>query len=206
MYLFIIIFFIFFLLKYLFIILLFLIIVFFYFYFIFRVKFENGQVATIGNLQNVTITAKDDLILYIINRLGVSNEAYLTTPIISIIISYGIRTGVVKNLVISTFNPDKSSHHIYYNSKLPIGTKPNEYGKILSSKENLYFISNGKAFITLTIEGKINTINYYKDGQLLYSWTDKIINDNYFIREIGKSCYHFKNNKLILKKIINLCS
>jgi len=56
----------------------------------------------------------------------------------------------------------------------------------------------------MQVTGLINFIKYYKDGILIISWNDKIINDkeNYIIREIGKSSYHFKNNKLILKKII----
>jgi len=171
--------------------------------FIFRVKFNTGTIATITNLQNINKLIKDDIIMYIIERLGISTDAYINTPIISIIISYGIRDGKISNTDISSNNIILNTH-TFYSKKLPIGTKPNDYGRVISSNNNNYTIINGNILIILTIVKMINTVKYYKNGILIISWNDKIINDkeNYIIREIGKSCYHFKNNKLILKKII----
>ena len=185
-------------------ILLFLIIVlYFYFYFIFRVKFATNQIITIGNLQNINYEFKDDLIQYIIERLGISTDAYITNEITSIIISYGIREGKITN----TINPTRNKNipfHTFYSKKLPIGKVPSDYGRVISEENNKYTIINNKIVIIMQVFGLINRIKYYKDGILIISWNDKIVNDkeNYIIREIGKSCYHFKNNKLILKKII----
>jgi hypothetical protein len=46
----------------------------------------------------------------------------------------------------------------------------------------------------------INKVQYYKNGQLIFNWVDKIINDNTFNREIGKSTYHYTNKELTLVK------
>jgi hypothetical protein len=48
----------------------------------------------------------------------------------------------------------------------------------------------------------INKVQYYKNGQLIFSWIDKIVNDNNFIREIGKSTYYYEFKELILVKTI----
>jgi len=47
--------------------------------FIFRVKFNTGTIATITNLQNINKNLKDDIIQYIIERVGISTDAYINT-------------------------------------------------------------------------------------------------------------------------------
>jgi len=63
--------------------------------FLFRVKFEGNQIATLCDMQKINKDSKSLLISFIINRLFFSNESYKTIPIDSIIFSYGIRDGVV---------------------------------------------------------------------------------------------------------------
>ena len=105
-------------------------------------------------------------------------------------------------------NPNKDiKYQVYYNNKLPIATKPEDYGKIIQIIGDTYLISlNSKTFISLstTIEDNknINLIKYYKNNRLQYEWKDKIIDHTYFIRELGKSVYYYKNGELILVKTI----
>jgi hypothetical protein len=51
---------------------------------------------------------------------------------------------------------------------------------------------------------------FYKNNNLIIKFTDNFINENYFIRTIKNSQFHFKNNKNVItikdkkKKILNL--
>jgi hypothetical protein len=83
----------------------------------------------------------------------------------------------------------------------------NEYGKILSSNNDQYTIFvNSKTIIILDLSiinnQQVNSIKYIKNGQLLFNWTDTIINKNSIIREIGKSIYYYENMELVLVKVI----
>lgn len=48
----------------------------------------------------------------------------------------------------------------------------------------------------------INNINYIKKGEILFSWKDKVISDNKFIRYIGKSIIHFDNGEISIFKVL----
>jgi DNA polymerase type B, organellar and viral len=176
-------------------------------YFIFRIKFTNNQIATISTLKKINKNSKEELIEYLLSRLSLSNEAYNVNPVFSIIFSYGIREGEIVSDLIAPIKVTK--YQIYYNNKLPIAILPEEYGKILSKKGNHYVISVGSAnnsiiILDSTIKNKkrVNIIQFIKKGKVIYNWVDKIIDDNSFIREIGKSTYHYINKELILVKVI----
>jgi len=169
--------------------------------FILRVKFTNDQIATISHLKKINQSSKEELLQYLLSRLTLSNESYIVTPILSIIFSYGIRNGkIIPDLVIGN---KETKYQIYYNNKLPIAIKPEDYGNVLTKKNNQYIISVSKDVIIILdsqmkSKTKINKIQYLKNGQILFTWTDKIINEYSFIREIGKSSYHYENGELIL--------
>ena len=98
----------------------------------------------------------------------------------------------------------------YYNSKLPIAVKPEDFGNIILKKDNHHVITvNKNTLIILDKDKDTNNVQFYRNGQLLYTWNDKIIDDNSFIREIGKSTYHFTNKELTLvlsKRVIKKLS
>jgi len=177
---------------------------------ILRLKFENNQVITATTLKKIDKTSKIDIIEYFYNKISLSNEAYSTTPIKSIIFSYGIREGKIDHSIndIAISNID-TKFQTYYKNKLPIVNtgSVNEYGKILSSNNDQYTIFvNSKTIIILDMSiinnQQVNSIKYIKNGQLLFNWTDTIINKNSIIREIGKSIYYYENKELILVKVI----
>jgi len=178
--------------------------------FILRFKFDNNQMVTASTLQKIDKTNKNDIFLYLYDRISVSNEAYSITPIKSIIFSYGIREGKIDHSIsdISISNID-NKFQIYYTNKLPIVQtgNPSEYGKILGSNNNLYTIFvNNKTIILLDLKlinkEQVNNIKYIKNGRTLFNWTDTIINKNSIIRDIGKSAYYYENRELVLVKTI----
>jgi len=185
-----------------------------YILFLFRVKFEGNQIATLCDMQKITKDSKDLLISFIINRLIFSNESYKTIPIDSIIFSYGIRDGIVTSSLIKESKDIK--YHIYYKNELPIAMLPEDYGIILSKFDNNYTISvnRGKksSIIILTVNTinnqTVNNIKYFKDNNLLFTWTDTIISleKKKFIRRIGKSILHYENSELVLYTIIKKTS
>jgi hypothetical protein len=173
---------------------------------LFRIKLKNNQYATLSHSQKINNNPaiKEALYEYLINRFELSNEEYKTTHIINIIFSYGIREG---KIIPTLQNFDKNiNHHIYYNNKLPIAFKAEEYGIILSKVNNYYTISlQNNATIILRKEEKnndlINHIEYFKKGKLLFFWKDTISGDK-LIREIGKTTLYYENNKITLVKVI----
>jgi len=181
-----------------------------------RVKYTNGSYSTIGDLQKLTNknASKDMLIKYLKNIINLSFEAYKDIPISSIIFSYGIRDGIVISSLIKESKDIK--YHIYYKNELPIAMLPEDYGIILSKFDNNYTISvnRGKksSIIILTVNiinnQTVNNIKYFKDNNLLFTWTDTIISleKKKFIRRIGKSILHYENSELVLYTIIKKTS
>lgn len=178
--------------------------------FILRIKFENNEMKTVTTLKKIDNTMKKDLIEYLYTKISLSNETYSTIPIISIIFSYGIREGIIDHSIndigISNIH---TKFQTYYKNKLPIvkSGSPSEYGRILRSKNDQYFIIvDKKTTIILDLiyidNKQVNKIIYIKNGQTIFNWTDTIIGENKIIREIGKSIYHYENMKLVLVKII----
>lgn len=98
--------------------------------FILRVKFDDNQIRTLGHLKKLNKDDLDFILEYYIQSIGLKSDAYKTTPIISIIISYGIREGKIENKFIT--NP--KNYQIYYNNKLPIAFNPEDYGLLLNKK------------------------------------------------------------------------
>ena len=130
----------------------------------FRVKYENSNTpATITQIKTINKTSKKDLFNYIKERMGLKDEGYKSSPIVSIILSYGIRKGsIIPDIMVE--NPNKDiKYQIYFNNKLPIATKPEDYGKVMQILSDTYLISlNSKTFIRLTIQLSKANINIIK--------------------------------------------
>ena len=58
-----------------------------------RIKFDNGEFSTIGNLQRLNKEDKDFYINYLSNILDLKSDHYTSTPIIGFTISFGLREG-----------------------------------------------------------------------------------------------------------------
>jgi hypothetical protein len=65
---------------------------------------------------------------------------------------------------------------------------------ILSIKKNINLL--------IKTEGNTNHIKFFKNGKMLYEWTDYIKEDNSLIREIGKTTILWKDNEIIWSKIL----
>src|SRR6266540_3353255 len=172
-----------------------------------RVKYTNGSYSTIGDLQklNNTEASKNMLIKYLKNIINLSFEVYKDIPISSIIFSFGIRDGII-NQDSNIYN-DKitSKYYTYYNNKLPIAIIPEQYGKILTKLDNIYFIScsnNTTIILEQNKDKTINTIKYIKDDKILFTWTDEVIDGNRFVRKIGKSILYYENGDLYLYTVV----
>jgi len=202
-----------------------------YIFFIFRLKFDNNQIRSASTLQKIDRTNKNDIIEYLYSRISLSNEAYTSTPIKSLIFSYGVRIGKLdqsENEINgfsenSLSSDNKNKFQIYYKNKLPIikSGLVSEYGKVISENKTedgfqfaLYL--NKDINIVLSVctnpldfnyniygerEQQVNNIKYIKKGITILKWTDRILGDNKIIREIGKSVYYYNNGELSLIKV-----
>lgn len=172
-----------------------------------KIIFEDKQVITLSNMQIINNKVKDQLSLFLKDRLTISLETYKNIPVTSIIFSYGIRLGEITP-TIGQRELKNIKYQIYYKNELPIATVPEDYGIILSQVNNTYTISvdRGKhnAIIILTVKKKgdktVNHIKYFKSNNLLFTWTDNIISfeEKKFIRKIGKSIIHYENGEFYL--------
>jgi hypothetical protein len=178
-----------------------------------KVKFEDNQIRTLSELQTINNnnSLRDNLLQFFKDRLQILNEAYRIIPVSHIIFSYGIRSGAITHPTIGPIqNKNKKiTYQIYYRNELPIAMVPEDYGSILSKLDNFYTILVHRgvqnAIITLTIKTDpdnkiVNHINYIKNNNLLFSWTDTIISleEKKFIRRIGKSIIHYENGEISL--------
>jgi hypothetical protein len=177
--------------------------------FIFRIQLINNNIKTVIKLQKINnLESKRELISYIFDAINLTNENYNNSQIKSLIITYGIRKG--------TIQPPKSllplietSYHIYYNHKLPIATKIEEYGDILNQNADITTISlrnrKGEILIIKREEKENrNHIKFFKNGKLLYEWTDHLKEDNSLIREIGKTTIFWKEGEIIWTKVLKV--
>jgi len=171
-----------------------------------RLQFDNDQILTIGELQKLNKNDKDYLINYLLDIIELKTDTYITTPIISIIFSYGIREGLIEDKIIKKTNYKLQS---YYNNKLPVSFNPLDYGQLLFKieTENKYVIKHNDNVMIVIKEvnnnnDHYNLIEYYKNNNLLYKWKDVYINDNTFERHLGKTIYTFENNEVVLLKVI----
>ena len=176
-----------------------------YILFILRVTFIDNQNKSLCKALKLGKENKKQLIDFLIDRFGLMNEAYKSTQISSITISYRILEGnFVSDLDVDSKN---KIYHTFYKNKLPIGYKPEDYGLILNHKNNFYLISIMENIIMSLDQINehnqiINLCKYFKKNKVLFEWKDIIVDSNNIIREIGKSIYHFKDGEIILIKIL----
>jgi hypothetical protein len=171
---------------------------------ILRLKFDNGQIVSLGQMKRLNKEDMQFYIDYLLDIIETKTDPYFTTPISQIIFSFGYRDGrtIVKFNKIKHINVQK-----YYNNKLPIAFNPIDYGQVLIHNNNLYIIKIDKKTLVIIKQfndetGKYNLVDFFKNNSLLYTWKDTYLNENKFIREIGKSVYTIEDNEIILHKVV----
>jgi DNA polymerase type B, organellar and viral len=172
---------------------------------LFKIKYVNGEFATIGNLQRINNSDKDWYINWIINNMEFKSEYYNETQIESFIFSYGFKDGKIKNKTISKSN---LTFQNYKNNKLVISFNPLDFGKVLNittlDNETLFILQSEDNLIIkiLTSENK-NAIEIFKQANSIIKFTDIKLSENRFVRTIDNKKYYFENNLQVLFTKIN---
>nr|YP_009739387.1 DNA polymerase 2 [Tricholoma terreum]QIC20231.1 DNA polymerase 2 [Tricholoma terreum] len=159
-----------------------------------RLKRENGQIVTIGNLQRINVDDKDYLIELLLNIIEKKTDRYTDGVFKAIIFSYGVRSGLTPKTI-----DTEVKYQNYYHFKFPITMDPLKYGKLLFKTDKIYFVQMiNKNIAIIDMGDKINKVRLFKEGDLIYEWIDKYIDESTFIREIGKNKFTFANEDLKL--------
>ena len=165
---------------------------------LFKIKYNNGEFVTIGNLQRLNLIDKDWYINWIIDNMELKSEYYNETQIESLIFSYGFKSGVIPNKM--NLNIE---HFLIHNMELPISLNPADFGIISKTVD----IPNGKLFIVTNDKGQIiminkfakyNDVEYLLNGKSVIKFRDEIISENKFMRLIDNKKFYFEDSKQIL--------
>ena len=166
--------------------------------FLFRLQWNDNQFATIGNLQKLNNDDKDYIFNYILDEIKDKSEYYLEQSIISIVFTYAIREGRALEKIVSK---DTQFHH-YQHHKLPITMDPLKYGDLLYKNNNDYAIQINETNIAIiSIDEGLNKVKLFRKGKLRYEYTDRLIDNQTFIRTLGNKEWIFRNNEQLLYQI-----
>ena len=165
-----------------------------------KIKYVNGEFATIGKLQRINKSDKDWYINWIINNMEFKSEYYIETQIDSFIISYGFKEGHIEDKNITKSN---LSFQNYKNNKLVISFNPLDFGKVLTinklDNETLYLLQSKDNLITKILSSENqNSIEIFKEAELVIKFTDLKLSENRILRKIDNKQFYFENNKQIL--------
>jgi hypothetical protein len=166
---------------------------------LFRIKTSDGVILTLGHLQKLSTDDKDYFIQYVQDILSMKSEDYNEFLLDEIIFSYGIRQGDVISK--GTYQPKSNitvQYQLYKHYKLPVTMEPLKYGKLTyyDKATNTYIIQITpltQAHITPVVEDAINEnkVQIFKNGAMILEYIDRMIDDNTFIRILGKNIYQY---------------
>jgi hypothetical protein len=174
-----------------------------------KVQFTESEMGyrTLGHLRRVNFSDKDLFIDYIVERLTVLHDSYTSLSINKIVFSYIIQDGIASDTRTLLLNLDDKelTTHRFNNMNLPITMDPYSYGIVRSREVMETFIryiikaSNNKVYeIDVSLDEKVNNVSLLGASDL--KWTDTIVNDDIFKREIQKSTIFFLDGEIILRK------
>jgi DNA polymerase type B, organellar and viral len=128
------------------------------------------------------------------------SEYYNETQIDSFIISYGFKEGKIENKNIVKTNLTLQN---YKNNNLVISFNPLDFGKVINitklANETLYILQDkDNLIIKLLNSENQNSIEIFKDGDLILKFNDFKISENRFVRILENKKFYFENNKEIL--------
>lgn len=177
-----------------------------------KVQFLDNEMGykTLADLRKVNFDDKELFTNYLIARLGILSEAYITLPISKIEFSYVVKKGIAintQNHLEDIEDKVTSTTHRFNNLQLPISMNPSDYGDISNIGNYETFtrhtvINQDKVFqIDVSIDKLINTVKML--GAIDLSWTDTQISNDVFKRDIGKnSIYFMGKERILLKKVL----
>ena len=166
--------------------------------FLFRLQWSDNQFATIGNLQRLNIEDKDYIFNYILDEIKDKSDYYQEQSIISIVFTYAIREGKALEKSQTT----KIQFHNYQHHKLPITMDPLEYGDLLYINGNDYVVQVNETNVAIiSTEDGTNKVKLHRKAKLRYEYTDKILDNQTFIRTLGNKEWVFRNNEQLLYQV-----
>jgi len=182
-----------------------------------KVEFNESEVGyrTLGDLRRVNFSDKELFIEYLILRLGLLNESYVSHPISKITFTYIIKDGLATDkdrVLLQDLTTKTSTTHRFNNINLPISMNPADYGTIMvdnyiqingESVHRFFVVSGNRSYlIDSSKEGLINNVTI--QGAVDLKWVDTEISSGIFKREIGKSVIYFMGGERVLtKKMLN---
>ena len=172
-----------------------------------KVEFTDDQgYRTLWHLRRVNFEDRDQFIDYLVERLGVLNDSYTSISVNKITFTYIIRDGLAtgtKSLLLNLEDRVATTHR-FNNMNLPVTMISSEYGDILSKNTigsfTRYIVTNIKRTfkIDVSLDNLVNNVTLI--GQSDLKWTDTVISDGCFKREIGKSTIYFLDGVEVLRK------
>lgn len=166
---------------------------------LFRIKTCDGVILTLGHLQKLSTDDKDYFIEYVQDILSMKSEDYNEFMIDEIIFSYGVREGEIISKGRYLPNSSKAvQYQLYKHYKLPVTMEPLKYGKLTyyDKATNTYIIQITPlthAHITPGVDDGVNEnkVQIFKNGSMILEYTDRMIDDNTFMRLLGKNVYQY---------------
>jgi len=167
---------------------------------------EEQGYRTLGHLRKVNFNDKDQFINYIIERLSILNDSYTSISVSKITFTYIIKEGLATGTrtLLQNMEEKVSLTHRFNNMNLPVTILPSEYGEILATFSiegfTRYIVKNiTRTFrIDVSLDKLVNNVTLFGVSDL--NWTDTVVSDGCFKREIGKSTIYFLDGVEILRK------
>ena len=167
---------------------------------LFKIKYVNNEFSTIGKLQRLNSNDKNWYINWIIDNMEFKSEYYNETQIESFIITFGFKDGKISDKINIKTN---LTFQNYKNNNLLISFNPLDYGEIINiiklDNETLYILQDKDNLIIKILNSeKQNSIEIFKDADLIIKFKDFKLSENSFVRILNNKKFYFENNKQIL--------
>jgi hypothetical protein len=169
-------------------------------------KFDYAY-RTLGYLRSVNYSDKELFTDYLAERLTYLNESYTSSPIDKINFSYIERDGLApedSRKLLQDVSDSKLMFHRFNNLELAITMVIEEYGAIRAITKydtfTRYIVKNGPRYyeIDVSLDELVNKVTI--SGQSDLKWTDTLLPEGGFKREIGKSTKYFLDGVNVLNK------
>nr|UEX92829.1 hypothetical protein [Marasmius tenuissimus] len=173
---------------------------------LFRVQFNNNDIATIGNLQKFNIESEqiEEYIKTINKILAYKDDHYRNDPIKNFIFSYSLVSGKTdsknKDINPNKFLNESNDYLTYYQYKLPIAFHPMDYEDVIKYSNYDYNVPlKNSDSIKIKLINKTSTeCVLYHRNKVILEYKDTKIDDNTFIRKINRNKYTFVLGKIEL--------
>lgn len=177
---------------------------------LFRVKWSDGSMVTIGKSLTLTNLDLKKMMNYIISLFHGKGDDYHTLTVSNFIISYHIIPSNIKDPIKTVIpeivkdnntSPNKFSRKSGY-SRLPSTANFLKWGlpinKVLIYQHWVYTIIKEDYTFIVTVKADSNVIKLMSHGQLILEFTDIIEDVNKFTRYINDDVMYYHNNSLVL--------